>query len=83
MELISKEIISKLLNPEESLCKDIKGVLSVLTRVCMSQGVEAIVECLVSVLEHHCSSVRGIMDQVRLENEVRVAINGPEVVYTV
>ena len=30
-------------------------------------------------MENHCSKVRGITDQVRLENEVKVAINGPEV----
>jgi hypothetical protein len=40
------------------------------------------VESWVSVLEHHCSSIRGITDQVRLENEARVAINGPEVVHS-
>ena len=43
---------------------------------------EAIVESWVSVLEHHTSSVRGITNQVRLENEVQVAINGPEVVHS-
>ena len=35
----------------------------------------------VSVLENHSSSVRGITDQDRLEDEVWVAINGPEVVH--
>ena len=33
----------------------------------------------VSVMENHCSKVRGITNQVRLENEVQVAINGPAV----
>ena len=30
-------------------------------------------------MENNCSKVRGITNQVRLENEVPVAINGPEV----
>ena len=50
-----------------------------LARACVTQGVEATVESWVSVMENHCSKVRGITDQVRLENEVKVAINGPEV----
>ena len=49
------------------------------TRACVSHGVEATVESWVSVMENHCSKVRGITNQVRLENEVQVAINGPEV----
>ena len=79
MELSSKEIFSLLLNPKENLYKDIEGVLSVMARACVTQGVEATVESWVSVMENHCSKVRGITDQVRLENEVKVAINGPEV----
>ena len=79
MKLTSKEILSKLLKPKEELCKDIEGVLSVLARACLSQGVEAIVESWVFILERHSTSTRGITDQVRLENELRVAINGPEV----
>ena len=78
MELTSKEIISKLLDPEEKLCKDIEGVLPVLARACLSQGVEAIIESWVSVLKHHSSSVRGLTDQTRLDDELKVAINGPE-----
>ena len=38
-------------------------------------------EFWVSVLENNSSSVRGITDQDRLEDEVWVAINGPEVVH--
>ena len=75
------QIIAKFLDPKEDLYKDIEGPLSVLARACVAQGVEAIVESWVSVLENHSSSVRGITDQDRLEDEVWVAINGPEVVH--
>lgn len=80
-ELTSIQIIAKFLDPKEDLYKDIEGPLSVLARACVAQGVEAIVESWVSVLENHSSSVRGITDQDRLEDEVWVAINGPEVVH--
>ena len=79
MELSSKEVFSLLLDPKENLYKDTEGVLSVMARACVSHGVEATVESWVSVMENHCSKVRGITNQVRLENEVQVAINGPEV----
>ena len=80
-ELTSIQIIAKFLDHKEDLYKDIEGPLSVLARACVAQGVEAIVESWVSVLENHSSSVRGITDQDRLEDEVWVAINGPEVVH--
>ena len=80
-ELTSIQIIAKFLDPKEDLYKDIEGPLSVLARACVAQGVEAIVKSWVSVLENHSSSVRGITDQDRLEDEVWVAINGPEVVH--
>jgi hypothetical protein len=40
---------------------------------------EAIVESWVSVMENHSNSIRGITNQERLENEMWVAVNGPEV----
>ena len=58
LELSSKEILSLFLNPKNKMYMDIEGILSVLARACVSQGVEAIVESWVSVLENHCSAVR-------------------------
>ena len=95
LNLGNKEIIALFFDPAGKKYVDIEAVLSVLARACVSQGVEAVVESWVSVLENHASSVRccvkynlhvvnvinrGIQDQQRLENELWVAINGPEVV---
>ena len=52
-----------------------------LARACVTSGVEAIVESWVSVLENHSSSVRSITNQVRLEEEMWVAVNGPDVAH--
>ena len=57
-ELTSIQIIAKFLDPKEDLYKDIEGPLSVLARACVAQGVEAIVESWVSVLENHSSRKR-------------------------
>ena len=67
---------------------NIEPVLSVLARACVSQGVEA-VACLSLRIMQVVSTLhtviydlyRGIQDQKRLEDELWVAINGPEVVH--
>jgi hypothetical protein len=81
VDLSSKQLLSMLFDPNNMLYKDIEGVLSVLAKACVTSGVEAIVESWVSVLEGHSSSVRGITNQQRLEDELWVALNGPEVVH--
>lgn len=78
LELSSISILDKFLNPAQNRYKDIEGPLSVLARAAVTSGVEATVEGWVSVMENHCSAVRGITKQERLEDEVMVAINGPE-----
>ena len=44
------------------------------------KAVESIVESWVSVIEYHSSSTRGLQ-QDRLEDEMTVALNGPEFVH--
>ena len=44
-------------------------------------GVESIVESWVSTTEAHCTAVRGILNQQRMEDEICVAINGPHDVH--
>ena len=39
---------------------------------------EAIVEGWVSTMELHCSEIRGLTSQEGIEDEVWVALNGPE-----
>ena len=45
------------------------------------KGVESICESWVSVMERHSPSTRTILSQSRLEDEVFVSINGPELVH--
>ena len=58
MNLGDKEILALFFDPAGGMYLDIEAVLSVLARACVSQGVEAVVESWVSVLENHASSVR-------------------------
>ena len=81
MNLSSLKILGKLLDSKEKLCKDIEGPLSILARASVTQGVEAIVESGVSIMENHNDPTRGIINQDRLINELWVAINGPEVAH--
>ena len=50
--------------------RDVETVLYILAWACLVKGVEAVVESWVSVLENHTSSIRGITNQERLEDEV-------------
>ena len=76
----SLNILKLLLDPKEEKFKEIEGVLSILANAAICQGgVESVVESMVSVLEAHTPSVRGILNQERLENEVMVAWNGEDV----
>ena len=57
----------------------IEGPLSVLARASVAQRVEAVVESWVSVLENHSNSARGLTNHDRLEQEMWVALDGPEI----
>ena len=70
-KLTSLQILALFLDPKNAhLYKDVEGVLSILARAAMASGVESICESWVSKMEHHCSAVRGILNQQRLEDEV-------------
>jgi hypothetical protein len=57
-------------------------VLSILVRTVVAKGgVEAVCESMVSVIEAHTPSSRGILNQGRLEDEVMVAWNGEDIVH--
>ena len=58
LQLDSKQILSLFFDPAKKLYLDIEAVLSVMARACVSQGVEAVVESWVSVMENHASPVR-------------------------
>ena len=77
----SLQILGKFLDPKEKLCMNIEGPLAVLARASVTKGVEAIVESWVSVMENHSNSARGLTDQERLDKEMWVAINGPDIAH--
>ena len=51
-----------------------------MARAGVCKGIESVVESWVSTAEHHSSKLRNI-SQERLEHEMMIAINGPEVVH--
>ena len=77
----SLQILGKFLDPKEKLCMNIEGPLAVLARASVTKGVEAIVESWVSVMENHSNSARGLTDQERLDKEMWVAINCPDIAH--
>ena len=62
------------------LYRDIEGVISLMAWVSLCKGIKSIVESWVSIAEHHSSKLRNL-SQKRLEHEMMIAINGPEVVH--
>ena len=76
------DILRNLINPKMELYRGIADVISVLIRAAVAKGgVESVVESMVSVVEAHTPSSRGILNQERLEDEVMVAWNGEDVVH--
>ena len=59
---------------------DIESVIDIMARASIVRSVEAIVEGWISILELHSSKTRGL-GQTTMEDEMWIAINGPEVVY--
>ena len=51
-----------------------------MARAGLCKGIESVVESWVSIAEHHSSKLRNL-SQKRLEHEMMIAINGPEVVH--
>ena len=80
INLSSLDILKLLLNPKKGKFKGIEGVLSVLVRAAVAKGgVESVCESMVGVMEAHTPSLRAILDQRRLEDELLVAWNGEDV----
>ena len=62
------------------LLSGIEDVISIFIRAAVAKGgVESLVESMVSVVEAHNTSSRGILHQERLEDEVMVVWNGEDV----
>ena len=60
----------------------IEDIISILLRAAVAKGgVESVVESMVSVVEAHTPSSRGILNQERLADEITVAWNGEDVVH--
>ena len=76
----SLEILDKFLDPRNELFKDIEIILRVLARAAVCKSVESVVESWISVMEGHDTAVRNL-DPNRLEDEMIVSINGPNVAH--
>ena len=77
---IASQYILKSLNTFFS--SGIEDVLSIVVRAAVAKGgVESVEESMVSVVEAHTPSSRGILKQERLEDESLVAWNGEDVVH--
>ena len=72
--------MSLFLDPKLEHYKNIQSVLAILANAGVTMGLESVVESWVSVLEHHSNPRRSISQQ-RLEEEVMIALKGPEVVH--
>ena len=80
MKFSSMDILRKFLHPDENLAKDIEAVISVTESAAVVTLVEAVVEGWISVVENHSSKTRGL-GQTSLEDEVTIAINGPDIAH--
>ena len=78
-KLSSMDILEKLLDSKSKLYEGIETVMSILCRASLSMSVESVVESWVSIMEH-LSSKRRPLGEVSMEEEVVIAINGPDVV---
>ena len=79
-ELSSLDLMNLLIDPKKELFRGIEGVLSVLVRAAVAKGgMESVCESIMSVMEAHTPSLRAILNQERLEDEVMVAWNGEDV----
>ena len=78
--LSSMELLEKLLDTEGKMYEGIETVMSILCRASLAMSVEAVVEGWVSIMEHHSSKRRPLAEN-SMEEEVVIAINGPDVVH--
>ena len=74
------EILERFLN-DKALYEGIEAVISVQLRAGLLVSVESVVEGWISVMEHHASQRRTLGD-VKLKEEMTIAVNGPELVHS-
>ena len=73
------EVLERFL-AEEQLFSDIETVLSVMVQAGLLISVESVVESWISIMEHHASQRRYVSDTT-LNEEMVIAVNGPELVH--
>ena len=80
-ELSDMGLLELFLEPENvHLYQNIEAVMSVMVRGSLLISVEAEVERWVSTMEHHASQGR-TLGEMRLHEEMVIAINGPKLVH--
>ena len=77
----SMEIFELMFDAKKDKYKGTENILAVIGRAMISMSVESMAESWISVLEAHSTKTRGL-EQLSMEVEMMVAVNGPECVYS-
>ena len=77
----SMEIFELRFDAKNNKYQGSEHILAIVGRAMISMSVESMAESWISVLEAHSTKTRGL-EQVSMEVEMMVAVNGPECVYS-
>jgi hypothetical protein len=77
----SKEIFELMFDAKNNKYQGTENILAIIGRAMVSMSVESMAESWISVLEAHSTKTRGL-EQLSMEVEMMVAVNGPKCVYS-
>ena len=77
----SMEIFQLMFDSKNNKYQGIEHILAIVGRAMVSMSVESMAESWISVLEAHSTKTRGL-EQLSMETEMMVAVNGPECVFS-
>ena len=77
----SMEIFQLMFDSKNNKYQGTEHILAIVGRTMVSMSVESMAESWISVLEAHSTKTRGL-EQLSMETEMMVAVNGPECVYS-
>ena len=77
----SMEIFQLLFDSKNNKYQGTEHILAIVGRAMVSMSVESMAESWISVLEAHSTKTRGL-EQLSMEVEMMVAVNGPECVHS-
>ena len=79
--LNSMDIFKLMFDAKNNKYQGSENILAIVGRAMVSMSVESMAESWISVLEAHSTKTRGL-EQLSMEVEMMVAVNGPECVYS-